>query len=569
MYGVSVTKYACWLMLAATWSCRSHQVLCEGDECFAAGTDGGAAGAPAGDIAPPSMAGQAGQGAALARCDADVQCQNELQCDGAERCVDGSCEPGAELMCEHGTTCVEQGAERCLYETPSPWLLTIGGETVRGLPIAQLGERGLVTLVERHNTVELTGYDEVHWAPNGKVALLHAVEDQFGSSLQIMRFGAGLPTAPVDIPDVPRWGDFWFDPTFSADSKRALIRDTYSGTYIVDLTDDPGPTTLLAGGEVFSAESICQDSRYWVQSDTNGQKYVATQGAGEDIARALGKGSLVLSPDASLIALQVEDDTGLEVRLYSCSGEDWVVTFNDAKAARFSRDSKRLLLELTAGGVRVLSLEEVRAPVQVWASAAAAPAYGADFSSDGTKLLVQLAEGEAEPTLHVVDLSVVSGPPVTSLGLPHYAEVAAYGDASLLAWSTGVYDEPRDLLWQSLTPSAAPVLIYSDASQRDTTIAAVPFDDDSVFLERMAGEQSTLAIMKFDGELSEIATVATFPAAIKNLTATADGRGLAVQTSGTLIDNKVWWITFSASGDASEPQLLAEESLEVSMQPWP
>jgi hypothetical protein len=572
MFGVNLKNWW-WLAALPVISCRSHRVLCEAEECQAAAVVGEAGSSADG---AEKAAGGAG-GAPSVECTNDTQCQDDEGCNGSERCVSGSCESGDALVCTHGTACSEQAVARCVYELPSPWLLTVGTGKIRGLPVGEIEKRELPVIAEREVKQALTGFDGVTFSPNGKVAFVHSLEDQFGSSMQLLRFGQGLPSPLLEIPDLPNWGDFATAPRFSPDSSRALVYDGFSGTYVVDLSDDPRPTELLPGGSGFGVEAFCQDSRYWLELGDDSAYYIASALDRELPKRRLGHGYVELSSDAGLVALQLEDDEGnaAGVRLFSCSGADWVASFDEATDATFGPGAQ-LLLRLAAGGIALASLEDPQHPVQVWSSPVAELSYDHDFTRDGTKLLLELPEANDELALHVVDLTRPSEPVVSALRLPPQAEVAVLGESSVLAWSTGFTDEPRDLLWQTLeVPSDAqqvmpePLLVYSDASQDVTRTYPVPFDEKSVLLARWVDEQTTtISLLRFDGALQEARQLATFPSGVRAILAVADGRGLVVQTGGATIDNKVWWISLSPAGEPSEPAQLAEESLYVSLQPW-
>jgi hypothetical protein len=334
----------------------------------------------------------------------------------------------------------------------------------------------------------------------------------------------------------------------------------------------------LRGGSGFSVEAFCQDSRYWLELGDDFAYYIASVVDGAVSRRRLDAGYLELSRDASLVALELEDDEGgaAGVRLFPCSGADWVAPFDEATGAMFGPGAQ-LVLGLAAGGLALMSLEDPQHPVQVWSSPVAELSYGFDFTRDGTKLLLEMPEANDELALHVVDLTSPSEPVVSALRLPPDAELAVLGESSILAWSTGFIDEPRDLLWQTLeVPSDSrqvmpePLLVYSDASQDVTRTYPVPFDEKSVFLARRVDEQTTtLSLLRFDGGLQDDRPLATFTSAITAVLAAPDGRGLVVQTSGTIIDNQVWWISLSPAGEPSQPRSLAEESLYVSLQPWP
>lgn len=568
MHGATLTKYWWCLAAAAALSCRSHEVLCDGLSCdMGAGGQAGAAGA---DSASGGAAGDTGGAPASVECESDAPCQNDERCDGAERCVEGRCEPGDALSCEHGTSCEESDVARCVYEAPSPWLLTIGTDTIRGLPIAEIGKRKLPPLATREVEEPLTGFEEVTFAPNGKVAIVHSLEHQFGSSLKLLRFGPGLPSELLEIPDLPDWGDFWEGARFSADSTRALIRDAHTGSYVVDLTDERRPTQLVAPGDDLGdllAQAFCKESSSWVQYGDE-QYSIATRVDGATSTRSLGYGSFEVSPDGTLVLFQPVAEDGM--RLYSCSGDDWVVTFDEAVGGRFSPSSRELLLSLAEGGLKLVSVEDPRAPLELWAHPTAALGHG--FNLDGSKLLVQLvADGADEATAHAVDLSDPSQPPY-SLRLPVSAETIACGKTAMLAWGGSSEDDARDVLWQTLAPSstAAPVVVRPRPPQEVAKIYGA--SEGSVLLGSLVDEQTALSLLRYDTEDTdefEEVPVATFPGSIWGLSWSPIGQSLAVQVTGATIDTKVWWVTFSETWQPSEPLLLAEESLEVSIQPWP
>jgi hypothetical protein len=200
-----------WLMVAALSlaSCRGYRELCEAEGCAvaAAGDQGGAPSEqPSGLAGAPGAAGTRG-GEGEPECTDDADCDDERTCSGRERCVDERCVDGDDVECDHGTDCVEAHAEPCVYKRPSPWVIAMSLETVSGLPLDEL-EKGeeMIQLAHQERTRALTGFGELWWSPDGRFAIVHSLEDRLGSRMDLLRFGAGLPSNLESIPDLPNWG---------------------------------------------------------------------------------------------------------------------------------------------------------------------------------------------------------------------------------------------------------------------------------------------------------------------------------------------------------------------------
>jgi hypothetical protein len=502
-------------------------------------------------------------------CRRDRDCANDSLCDGAERCVSGTCEGGSALDCAHGTACVESGDERCVYEAPSPWLLVTATDSLRGLPVAELGKRELITLVDRPREEILHGFDRVFWPADGKVALVRSLEREFGYRLELLRFRAGVPGPIEPLPDVPTWGDFDEAPDISSDSTRALVLDGYGGVYLVDLTEAATPTRLIAPPDALISASFCNDSSSWLQLSR--EEYVWSQASlsdGEITTRELGYGSPVISPDLSLVAmeLQDEDDETFAVELTSCSAGDWSVDLPGTTNAAFSDDAQLLLLQLAGGGVKVVSLEDPSAPVEIWSDLDANDWEEPSFVSGAHGTLVRYLKGE-EQTLRLVD--PLTGTDEPSLELPSGAVVAASGASSLLLWSNDYVGEPRDLIWHSLTPNVPSVVVLSDPNDDVSEVMRCPTPDAVLVARRLPEAQETeLFLLHFDGELGELEHVATFPGAISSWSWASDDVGAAVATQGVLIDNDLFWLPWSEEGPGTAIQI-ADRALSVGFQPWP
>lgn len=574
MSGVKVSQVG--ILVAAALGalgCHAHEKLCEGDGCRA--TDPGSGGAGSSEADPGGAAGssEAGAGgAAEAPCQRDSACQNESACDGVERCVEGRCETGEALACLHGTQCIEAEGGSCVYTKPSPWLVAIATDKVSGLPLDQIAAGGeLLSLAEREVIADVTGFDSWYWSPNGKVALLRSAETQLGSSLKMLRFGAGLPGPAVDVPDVPAWGDYWEAPKFSDDSRYALVFDLFSETYLVDLAENPEPTRIYTDGPPFATSVVarCADQAFWLETDADGQYFVATEVDGETSLRALGPGSVELSPDRRLIARTYDPDEdvveeGDGIWLHACSADDWSVPFAGAIHPQFSPDSKRLLLDLDRAGLAVVGLDDPEHPESLWSHPDARRRLDFVFTPDSRKLLVDLPNDNDDDVPNCLDLSDPQEPRVTDLGLSMWSSVAALGKSSLLAWST--LEPPSELFWQSLTAENEPKPLQDVAP--DTHIETWSFAEDAVLLWQRSGEMTTMSTLTLGQDFAEPQQLASFAGLVSEVLPWPEGHALAVTTQASLVDYRLWWLPIPEPGVEGEPRLLAEGALKASLQPW-
>jgi hypothetical protein len=555
--------------MASAASCRSYEEVCDETTCRDDAA-GGYAGAPGSDEGEPSGAAGA---APEPECRRDGDCANEYACDGVERCVSGRCEEGEALQCDHGTSCVEAARERCVYEVPSPWLLVTGTESLRGLPVAELGKRELITLAERPREQVLQGFERVFWPADGKVAVVRSFEREFGYRLELLRFGTGVPGPIVPLPDVPNWGDFYEAPRFSRDSTRALVVDGYGGVYLVDLTQAATPTRLVAPPNAVARVEFCSDSTSWLQQASDTSLWAQARLADGAIdTRQLAGSWPSLSPDGRWVALELvdEEDETIGVQLLACAADSWSVDYPEARSASFSSDSQLLLLQLTGGPVKVLSLENPRDPVEIWSDPEASDWEEPHFSTGAQGTVVAYLKGE-DDSLRFVD--PWTGAEVPDRELPPNTALAASGTSSLLLWSNTTSGAPRDLLWHSLTPNVPSVLVLSDPNDEATEIWSCPPAPDAVLLGRRlpGAEQTELMFLRFDGEraeLGQLETLMTVQGAISSVIWAIDGSGAAIGTQGALIDNTLYWLPWSAEGPG-EPVEIAEKALTVEFQPWP
>lgn len=549
--------------IASVAACRSHQQVC--DEATCGNLGGAGRGADATEPEPEAMAGAAG-GAPEPECRRDQDCANDLRCDGSEHCSSGKCEAGAALECDHGTGCVEGAEARCLYEQPSQWMLVSSLDTLFGIRIADIGnDPKLIALAERPRKATLTGFDEVFWAPNGLAALVRSAEQEFGFRLELLRFGAGLPSQLLPLPDVPNWGDFYRPPAIAWDSTRALVTDGYSGTFQVDLSESGAPTQLIAPRAAIDYCQFCRDSRSWLQTPPDDTPSLATLVDGEILLRELAGGTEV-SADGRVLSTYLRDDDEnlLGTRLSACSGEAWEVEFLEGSSVFLSPDSKLAVVSPAAGGSRLVSLEDPANPIEIWSHPDASPSNSPTFVADGQKLLVSATGDDDVRSLHVVDFAQAAAQPV-SLRLPGDAVIDLVTDSWLLAWAAGA-DDSRQLLWQSLAPTERPVTVLSDATDDDIVLHAL--GTDAVLLQRELDETTELSILHLEAGFVTVEPVTSFSGTVSEIEPARDGSGFAVIVRGTFIDSKAYWIPLTESG-AGEPLLLSERAYNVSLQPWP
>lgn len=526
-------------------------------------------GGSSGSFTGPNELAGAG-GADAPECSRDVQCDNDLTCDGAERCVGGKCELSEALECAYGTHCVEGAAERCVYETSSPWLLAMTKERVMALRLADLaaGDTTMVPLAQealdpdRHQA--FGGFSRAFFSPNGQHAFVLSVEEQWGYSYQLARFGAGFPSLG-DIPELPSWGEYEA-PQFQADSSRARLVDDNSGNYVVDLTRDPVLTERQALDDDTWRTEGCSDGKSSVHLDDNDAVYIETVEAGITTTRELGEHYYDISPDGRFVLLTSDEYAEVPtVVLTHCSGDPWALELDDAFGGSFSPDLKLLWLKLNGGGQRVLSIEDPAAPVEIWESSEAEDIYGSRFTPDSRRLLFEAPVGENEPSLHVVDLSLAA-PEAYDLGFAPGAELFYIGNAALLAIDSSQEGSVR-YLWRSWSPTDPPQLAFERTTSQTSKFSSGFLEEGGFFIERGSDEQVELLQLQLAADGFELTSLGTFEGVdIGTVEIAPDHSGVLVGASTNFTDNKLYWIALSPEGEASQPILLLERASAFAFQ---
>ena len=311
----------------AGWGCRDHEALCRGADCGAtldgqpqgdggngATSLGGAAGAGAGTGATGGAAPLEPSG-----CLEHADCDDQMLCNGTERCDDGACQPGTALSCTMGTRCVEAFGE-CRFPEPSPWLVVLSRGAVFGLPVAELGKRSLLPLGERDVASGFSGFVYGYVSPDSRRLWLHSYHGSFrDASMFSVPLGAGLPGPMTPVHDLPTVGSF-VDAVFSPDGRHGFIEDEYSGLYLFDFSnEDPtryrGRLLGVYEPDWYEEHGFCENSDLLVASgrvrlddaeaeiSDKSAWFIDSSGGTEIRETELGAGNTYLSSSGKLFAL--------------------------------------------------------------------------------------------------------------------------------------------------------------------------------------------------------------------------------------------------------------------------
>jgi hypothetical protein len=523
---------------------------------------------------PAGMGAEAGAPARAPACLSDQECQNDSACDGDERCTATGCEAGPTPECEHKTICDDAAAELCVYEQPSPWLLATSLGALVALPAAQLGRERAFTIAPQPGETPFEGFNQIFWAPDGKVAIIRADEEEFGASFHHARFGAGLPSAVSLLPDVPNFMEGETTPYFSADSEYVFIYDYLSGTYLLNLKDAGVPTRHIPPVEGSYVDTMfCADQRSWFAwAKPRGgylhRAWIGSLEGDEIVQRSIGETDwgFGISNDRRLLVLDHGlDDEGNELGfvLRPCSNDAWAVEFPRALYNVFSPDSKYLWVEDDDGVQKVLSLDDPRSPVELFSSVDLGATLLDEFTPDSKHLRATI-----DGIPHLVDLGRTPTPLLLPLGLPDTSSIVELRNAALLAWPN---DEakPGQLVWQAVPPSGTPIPILDNVTSDNSTF----FDDtlipDRVFVARAALDESELFSILLDGSAPEAKLLITIDGTFDELTATPDQAGIVFARSASAPGGMLMFAPFEPSGELGTARVVAETGYVHELQPWP
>ena len=391
------------VLLAGSAGCRSHEPLCIASGCdpsgAAAGSDGGA---PASTDSPESQLSGRGGGRGdaggatepgTAACRRDADCDDQHACNGQELCVDAACQATAVPICTDGTACVEDvvGPD-CRYSTSSPWLIIQGRTAIRGLPLAQIGQRELFLLGEQEVAEGVTtGFGDSHFSPDGRrVWIPFFSEDVWESTLFEVLLGPGLPGQLERVPDLPELGSF-SDPVFSADGRRGYVEDENSGLYLFDFeSENPERYQGRLLGELeyawYNSPRFCHDSRLLVVSGEAPSAedwdapftpaWLFALGSNGEVSQTeLGTGVATVVGQGRLIVLQ--GPGGVEV--LGCQRELPRVQLAEGTWDEVTSKDGGLYIELRKEEEHVIfSMADPQSPVLVFACDGCSPSWAGD-----------------------------------------------------------------------------------------------------------------------------------------------------------------------------------------------
>lgn len=519
-------------------ACRPHVSVCDSDcddvvapaAAESGGGYGGAGGDDSGRDSPSDIAlGGAPEGAAgtTTECARDRDCDDGHYCNGPELCQAGACHPGTPPSCEDGTSCVEgaQTAE-CAYAEPSPWLLLLTNRQLVGLPTAELGKRPLLTLGEYPSLDLFVGFNDVAFSPDGRHALIDYWVPDFGQQVLDLAFGEGVPKPVERVKNLPNWG-VYSEPAFARDGSRALVSESGSGAYLLDLT---GPTAVPSGLAVPDFEGweieFCQSHDAWVKTSAPSTLYSLDEG--EPVANALDGEVVAVSPDGLRIWLR-----GEHARIMSCAAnaEAGPTGLPDADGT-WSPDSRWLLASFDDGSAKLFAVSGALETTELWSN----ETLGASaWSADGRALLVRLDDG-SEPRFAYLDLAG-DAPVEQPIGLPGTATIGRCSDAGCLAFLPRAAEDGLDLLWQPFASNAEPRLLAAQLSGEGSLVWA-DFTGQRLVLQRATdtGSQLTLTDFQATPELS----VFDWPGTSIDARPASDGSGLLLQLSDDTGYSNFW-----------------------------
>jgi hypothetical protein len=247
---------------------------CAGDPAAAGAvaTDGDPAGAGAtgegGQNGSVAGGGEGGQGVSPIGmpCTDDPECDDGDSCTGTEVCASGICEAGVAIECPAGMECSAEQDNACVFSSAAPWILfTADRETVEvleawGVKSDLLGQMEPVKLSPVLEAGWLASSFSA-WSPDGSaVVLVTTNEAKTQAKSYLLRFGAALPEAPVELTEGMSPSSMNELSWSSTGKTIALVRD--DGMHVVDVSD---PAMVTAAR--LTTDGYDQPGG-WMKSDT-------------------------------------------------------------------------------------------------------------------------------------------------------------------------------------------------------------------------------------------------------------------------------------------------------------
>jgi hypothetical protein len=561
MSGTAALRWWVFGLLALSASCRAHDAVCEGVACdVAASSQSGAGGESF--VEPTPMAGAAGE--TRPGCVSHDACDNGRACDGEERCVDASCQPGDPISCDGGTSCQEGEGASCVFERDSPWLLVVAEGDLWVQRVQELTEGAeLVRLIAgQEDPLELVV--DAAWVPDGSMAVAQTYLPQFTAGFKTVRFGAGLPSAEGRLRDVPLWVGVESLPDFSPDSRLALVYDYDTGSYLVSLKDDRATERIPPLRDDYVSGYFCEASNTWLQSRGYYEVSVARLTSEGIVERELGHGeSFGRSPDLRMVAILRDDEREPQgVTLTSCSTEtDWASDFPGASDWVFSSNSQLLWLYYDSARQVVYDVQFPGQPLLYFENTNTDIELLPTFTPNGRQVLAR-SGGE----LVTFDIPGSTTDSSVALGLDEHAEVVELTNDDVIAWQSE--EEGRSLRWQSLTPSGSPHTIVNDAfgSASYFHFSSRP---QQVFVSVPTGEGTELIVFERDEPTGEPKVLLKVAGDIDDLKLAPDDSGLVFRLESGPGTGPIFWASFTEPGELAVPRQLTPSGSVALFQPWP
>jgi hypothetical protein len=413
----------------------------------------------------------------------------------------------------------------------------------------------MLTLGERPSEDLFVGFNEVAFTPDGHHALIDYLLPDFGQQVLELAFDEGVPKPVERVKNLPNWG-IYSTPVFSHDSARALVFESSSGAYLLDLTGPAAVPTPLSVPTFDGWDlTFCQADDSWVQATSTSTLYSLV--GGEPLPTPLDGEVVAVSPDGLRVWVR-----GINARLVSCAAgfEQGPSGLPDA-GGTWSPDSRWLLASLEDGSGKLFSFSAALETTEVWSNHALDHAY---WSSDGRAVLLRLVGG-TEPTFVYLDLTG-EVPVEHPLHLAPDASIGSCSARGCLVFVPRLAEDGVDLLWQPFAADSAPSLLAAQLSSESALVWA-DFERNLLFLKRASADGSQLTFTDF--QASSERAVFDWPGSSIEARPASDGSGVLLQTSVETGYENFWLPLPDAGADVDASVVpLDVPSYRSAFQPW-